>query len=55
MNLENDFHLDPDGPGISLFDGVAQSEYGDPTTDYDGDLRPTSPGPDYAGVDIPMP
>ena len=39
-------------PAIVTTAAIWQS--GDPTTDIDGDLRPTTPGtPDYAGADIP--
>ena len=49
-----DFGLQNDG--ILLFADVAQWQLGDPTTDIDGDLRPTMDGtPDYAGADIPPP
>lgn len=38
------------------FRDVARWQPGDPTTDIDGDPRPTTPGsPDYAGADVPAP
>ena len=32
---------------------TATDPLGDPTTDIDGDPRPTEEGPDFAGADIP--
>jgi hypothetical protein len=43
-------HIDAGGP----FEGIAVWMRDDPTTDYDGDPRPPTPGPeDYAGADNP--
>jgi len=40
--------------GAPLFEDIAQWQSGDPTTDIDGDPRPTVDGtPDYAGADVP--
>jgi hypothetical protein len=47
-----DFHLA--AGGMDVFSDVAQWTLGDPTTDIDGDPRPTDdPSPDYAGADVP--
>ena len=47
-----DFGLSDTAPPNLATAAIWQS--GDPTTDIDGDLRPTTPGtPDYAGADIP--
>ena len=49
-----DFHLTMSAPIAAAT--AAQWQLGDPTTDIDGDLRPTMDGtPDYAGADIPPP
>jgi hypothetical protein len=51
-SLSSDFGLT--GAGEAVFGDVAQWEVGDPATDIDGtDLRPTEPGPDVAGADVP--
>lgn len=39
--------------GGAVFGDVAQWVVGDPAVDIDGDPRPTEPGPDVAGADIP--
>lgn len=46
-----DFSLVP--AGAAVFGDVAQWIVGDPLVDIDGDLRPTEPGSDMAGADIP--
>ena len=46
-----DFGLTP--AGAAVFGDVAQWVVGDPLVDIDGDARPTEPGPDVAGGDIP--
>jgi hypothetical protein len=47
-----DFHLT--AAGGDVFGGVGQWQLGDPTTDIDGDARPTTDGAaDYAGADVP--
>ncbi|WP_266222064.1 hypothetical protein [Paraliomyxa miuraensis] len=46
------FHLSPSGQ--SAFAYIAQWQLGDPTTDIDGDPRPTTHGtPDFPGADVP--
>lgn len=39
--------------GGTAFGDIAQWAVGDPLVDIDGDARPTEPGPDVAGADIP--
>jgi len=39
--------------GGTAFGDIAQWAAGDPLVDIDGDARPTEPGPDVAGADIP--
>jgi hypothetical protein len=39
--------------GGGVFGDVAQWQVSDPLVDIDGDPRPTEPGPDVAGADIP--
>ncbi len=46
------FHLTPNAP--AALSTAATWQTGDPKTDIDGDLRPTTDGTaDYAGADIP--
>jgi hypothetical protein len=46
------YHLGAEG--LTVFDGIAQWQLGDPATDIDGDARPTTNGAaDYAGADVP--
>jgi len=41
--------------GADIFRDIAQWQEGDPLTDIDGDLRPTTDAtPDYAGADVPL-
>jgi hypothetical protein len=47
----NVFTLSAAGGGV--FGDLAQWAAGDPLVDIDGGLRPTEPGPDVAGADIP--
>jgi len=54
--VSGDFSLTTMGaaPGDAIFESVAQWQSGDPSTDIDGDPRPTVDAtPDYAGADIP--
>jgi hypothetical protein len=47
-----DYHLT--ASGTATFADLASWSTGDPSTDIDGDLRPTVDGtPDYAGADVP--
>jgi len=46
-----DYHLQ--GDGLTVFDGLASWQEGDPLTDIDGDPRLIAPGPDFAGADVP--
>ena len=47
-----DLRLSPTAPAALAT--AAKWQLGDPTTDIDGDLRPTTDGADdYAGADIP--
>jgi len=42
-------------PGADIFRDIAQWQSGDPSTDIDGDLRPSMDAtPDYAGADVPL-
>jgi hypothetical protein len=40
-------------PGAAIPADVAQWDDGSPGVDVDGDPRPTRPGPDWAGADVP--
>jgi hypothetical protein len=44
-----DFHIAQAQPGL---EAAATWQTGDPATDIDGDLRPTTDGPDFAGADV---
>jgi hypothetical protein len=46
-----ELHLLP--AGLTVFADIAQWAAGDPLVDIDGEPRPTEPGPDVAGADIP--
>jgi len=52
VDYENgDYHLENDG--LTVFEGLASWQQGDPPTDIDGDARPIAPGPDFVGADLP--
>ncbi|WP_106092993.1 right-handed parallel beta-helix repeat-containing protein [Enhygromyxa salina] len=48
--LSGDFHLSGSQPAATDTAAIWQS--GDPSTDIDGDPRPTQDGPDFAGADV---